>query len=464
MATETDSTGQPALTTGQTSLVVSILSAGTFFGALAAGPTGDFFGRRRGLVVSCIVFILGVVLQTAATAIGLFVAGRLIAGFGVGLVSALVPLYQSESAPKWVRGTIVGTYQLCINVGLVIAAAINKGTAYRSDSGSYRIPVAVQIFFGLLLAGGMIFLPETPRYLAQVNKIEEAKASLSFLHGLPVDHSVVQEELREIVTNLEIERAKGGGYLACWQPPFLKRQATGCALQALQQLSGINFIIYYGTKFFNTIGIADAYTTTIIINVVALVSTVPGLYLVETIGRRKLLLAGAAGMALMQLIVAVIGVTISSDAANKAVVSMICIYIFFFEFSWGPCAWVVTGEIFPLHIRAKALSMTTASNWFWNFVLGFVTPYMVDSGPGNAGLGFKVFFVWTAFCLIAVVFVAGFIYETKGLSLEQVDELFLKCNRAYKSPDFRKNEQLLVPSGSAEPPAKSTMPSLTEIV
>ncbi|OAA57012.1 General substrate transporter [Niveomyces insectorum RCEF 264] len=468
MATQDDpSTGEPALTTNQTSLIVSILSAGTFFGALLAGPAGDFFGRRWGLVVSCAVFIVGVVLQTAATAIPLFVAGRLVAGLGVGLVSALVPLYQSESAPKWVRGTIVGTYQLCINVGLVVAAAINKGTGYDDNSGSYRIPVAVQILFGLLLAGGMLFLPETPRYLVQIGKIDRAKAALGFLHGLPVDHPLLREELREIEDNLAVERAKGGGYLACWSPPFLKRQLTGCVLQSLQQLSGINFIIYYGTKFFNTIGVADAFTTTIIINVVAFVSTIPGLYLVETMGRRKLLLLGAAGMALMQLIVGIIGVSTSSDAANKAVISIICLYIFCFEFSWGPCAWVVTGEIFPLHIRAKALSMTTASNWLWNFILGFVTPYMVDAGPHNADLGFKVFFIWTAFCIIAVFFVWGFIYETKGLSLEEVDEMFLRCGQAYKSPAFRReNPQILQHASSAaavESPSKSGEPSVAEV-
>ena len=103
------------------------------------------------------------------------------------------------------------------------------------------------------------------------------------------------------------------------------------------------------------------------------------------------------------------------------------------------CAWIVTGEIFPMHVRSKALSMTTASNWLWNFILGFVTPYMVDSGKGNADLGSKVFFIWMAFCFLAVVFVWKYIYETKGLSLEQVDELYHQCSQAYKSPSFRRN-------------------------
>lgn len=202
--------------------------------------------------------------------------------------------------------------------------------------------------------------------------------------------------------------------------------------------TAVNFIIYYGTRFFDTVGIEDPFLATIIVNVVAFVSTIPGLYLVERMGRRNLLLIGAAGMAVSQLILAVLGVTVTSTAGNNALIAIVCIYIFFFEFSWGPCAWVVTGEIFPLRVRSKALSMTTASNWLWNFILGFITPYMVDSGPGNANLGSKVFFIWMGFCVLAVVFVWKYIYETKGLSLEQVDVLYQQCSEARKSASFRK--------------------------
>jgi SP family sugar:H+ symporter-like MFS transporter len=123
-------------------------------------------------------------------------------------------------------------------VGLIVAACLNKGTGNRDDASSYRVPVSIQLVFGLLLAGGMLFLPDSPRYLVKIGKIEKAKASLSFLHGLPVDHPVVLQELNEIETNLEVEQEHGAGYLSCWKPPFLKRQLTGCLLQSLQQLSG----------------------------------------------------------------------------------------------------------------------------------------------------------------------------------------------------------------------------------
>jgi len=447
MATHTDANGDPVVTTGEISLVVSILSAGTFLGALLSGPLGDRLGRRWGLIVSCFVFCVGAALQTAASGLPLFIAGRVVAGLGVGLVSALVPLYQSESAPKQIRGTIVGCYQLCINIGLILAAVANNSTAYREDKSAYRIPVGIQIIFGVALALGMVFLPETPRYLIKIGKTDDALASLGFLHGLPIDHAIINQEYREILANLELERAKGGAsYLTCWRPPFLKRQITGCVLQALQQLSGINFIIYYGTRFFLTSGIKDPFLITMITNIVAFVSTIPGLYLVETMGRRNLLLAGAVGMTVCQVIVGAVGVSTDSQVSNIVLIVFVCFYLFFFEFSWGPCAWIVTGEIFPLHIRAKALSMTTSSNWLFNFILAFVTPYMVDSGPGNAGLGVKVFFVWTAFCLIAVVFVWALIYETKGLSLEQVDELYNLVDKAWKSPAYKRRGSLAVGS------------------
>jgi SP family sugar:H+ symporter-like MFS transporter len=138
-----DASNNYNLTASQDSLIVSILSAGTFFGALSAAPIADIIGRRFGLMVSCgIVFNLGVILQTASTHRDLFIAGRFFAGLGVGLVSAIIPMYQSETAPKWIRGTIVGAYQLAITIGLFLAAIVNNATKNRDDTGSYRIPIA----------------------------------------------------------------------------------------------------------------------------------------------------------------------------------------------------------------------------------------------------------------------------------------------------------------------------------
>jgi SP family sugar:H+ symporter-like MFS transporter len=432
----TEANGQ--ITAAQDSLIVSILSAGTFFGALTASPVGDFLGRRIGLMLSAgIVFNFGVILQTVSTSQPLFIAGRFFAGYGVGLISALIPMYQSETAPKWIRGTIVGAYQLAITIGLLLAAVVNNATKDRTDSGSYRIPIAVQFAWSLILIVGLFFLPETPRYLIKMDKYEAAAKSLAKLRRLPVDHPAIIEELNEVQSNHLYEMSLGASsYLECFRGTLGKRLLTGCALQALQQLTGVNFIFYYGTSYFQNAGFQNAFIIQIITNSVNIVSTFPGLYMVERLGRRNLLLLGAVGMCVCQFIVAITGTVAGTTdlAAQRAAIAFVCIYIFFFASSWGPVAWVVTGELFPLKARAKCLSMTTASNWLLNWAIAFATPYMVD--VEHANLQSKVFFVWGSFCFVCIAFVYFMIYETKGLSLEQVDELYGVVNQAWKSKQF----------------------------
>ncbi|KAI9789463.1 MAG: High-affinity glucose transporter rgt2 [Peltula sp. TS41687] len=424
------------ITSSEKSLIVSILSAGTFFGALLASPMGDLTGRRWGLIYSTFVFTFGVILQTAATAQPMFIAGRFFAGLGVGLISALIPLYQSETSPKWIRGTVVGAYQLAITIGLLIAAIVNNSTSNRNDTGCYRIPIAVQFAWGLILVGGMLLLPETPRYLIKRGRPEDAARSLSRLRRLDVTHPALIEELAEIEANHQYELSLGKAtYLDTVRGTLGKRLATGCLLQALQQLTGVNFIFYYGPNFFKSVGIKP-FTTNLITNIVNVVSTFPGLYMVEKWGRRPLLLFGAIGMCICQFIVAAVGTAATGSSAQKAMIAFVCIYIFFFACSWGPVAWVVTGELFPLKVRAKSLSMTTATNWLLNFAIAFSTPYIVDTGPGKAGLGPKVFFIWGSCCFVCIAFVWFLIYETKGLSLEQVDELYSKVGKAWQSKGF----------------------------
>ncbi|RPA85508.1 general substrate transporter [Ascobolus immersus RN42] len=438
-ATEFQDNGEWKLSSGQTSLVVSILSLGTFFGALTAAPTADVLGRRLGLVASCAIFSVGVALQTAATAIPLFAAGRAIAGFGVGIVSAIVPLYQSESAPKWIRGTIVGAYQLAITIGLLLAACVNQATHEMPTKASYRIPVALQFLWAAILAGGMLALPETPRYLIKKDRYEDALKSLGKLRKLDPNHESVKAELDEIKANYEHELsiAGGTGYADLFKGRNRYRLFVGCGIQVLQQLTGVNFIFYYGTTFFKSTGIKNPFLIGLTTNLVNVVSTVPGMYLVERIGRRQLLLMGAAGMFICQYIVAIVGVTTESDVANKVLIAFVCFYIFFFASSWGPVGWVYTGELYSLKTRAKSLSISTAANWLLNFAIGYATPYLVDEGKGNANLGAKVFFVWGSCCAVCFIFVWFFVYETKGHSLEAIDEMFEESNlKAWNSSKF----------------------------
>ncbi|KAJ5555774.1 hypothetical protein N7461_004244 [Penicillium sp. DV-2018c] len=424
----------PDVTSSESSMIVSLLSAGTFFGALGAAPIADYFGRRIGMVMDCFVFVFGVILQTASTSIPLFVAGRFFAGLGVGLLSATIPLYQSETAPKWIRGTIVGAYQLAITFGLLLAAIVNNSTKDRPDTGSYRIPIALQFAWAIILVVGMLLLPETPRFLIKKDRYEAATKALSRLRRLDVNDPDLVAELAEIQANHEFEMSLGqASYLEILKGSLGKRLATGCAVQGLQQLAGCNFIFYYGTTFFQNSGIQNSFVITLITNIINVVSTFPGLYMVEKWGRRPLLLFGAIGMCISQLIVAIVGTAVDSDVSNKVLIAFVCIYIFFFASTWGPVAWVVTGELFPLKARAKCLSITVATNWLLNWAIAYATPYLVNSGPGNANLQSKVFFIWGGCCAVCAVFVYTCIYETKGLSLEQVDELYAKVPRAWNS-------------------------------
>lgn len=203
----------------------------------------------------------------------------------------------------------------------------------------------------------------------------------------------------------------------------LIRTLVGIFLQAWQQLSGINFIFYYGTTFLSSSNIAKPFLIIIATNVVNVGMTIPGMLLMDKLGRRKILIIGASGMLVCQYIIAIVGTAVGQEnrAAQQTLIAFICIYIAFFASTWGPAAWVVTGELYLVSIRAKYMSLSSASNWLFNFALGYATPYMIDKQKAN--LGSKVFFIWGSTCLGCLLFAIFYIWETKGLSLEQVNYL-----------------------------------------
>ncbi|KIO19081.1 hypothetical protein M407DRAFT_246291 [Tulasnella calospora MUT 4182] len=451
--------GTYGISTSTESLVVSILSAGTFFGALLAAPMGDFLGRKWGIVSACLVFSFGVALQMGAKAIPLFVVGRIFAGLGVGMVSCLVPMYQSECSPKWIRGAVVSCYQWAITIGLLLASIVNNATQHRPNNSAWQIPTGIQFIWALILAAGMSLLPESPRYLIKRHRDEDAAHALARLLSASPHDPEVSVELDEIRANLRAEEELGeSSYADCFKMTHNKilfRVLSGIFLQAWQQLTGINFIFYYGTTFFKRSGISDPFLISVATNVVNVGMTVPGIWLVDRAGRRSLLLIGAAGMLFCEYIVAIVGVAVSDTnlAAQKVLIAFVCIYIAFFAATWGPIAWVITGEIFPLNVRAKAMSMATASNWLWNFGIGYATPYLVNPGAGNANLGVKVFFIWGSTCVGCLIFTYFCIPETKGLSLEAIDVLYQNTTPIHSVAYRRRliaEEEALGPVGMQE--------------
>ena len=426
-----------ALSSTNKSLITSILSAGTFFGAIMAGDIADAIGRRITVILGCLVFLIGVAIQTAQEhGVALIVAGRLVAGFGVGFVSAILILYMSEIAPRKVRGAIVSGYQFCVTIGLMIASCVAYGTQGRTDTGAYRIPIGLQMLWAFILAVGLFLLPESPRYFVRKGKLDKAAENLARLRGQDVQSHYIQDELAEIIANHEFEMSvtPQNGYFSSWLHCFsgslfksgsnLRRIILGTSMQMMQQWTGVNFVFYFGTTFFQQLGtIQNPFIITMITTVVNVFSTPISFWTMEKVGRRPLLLWGALGMVICQFIVAIIGTVLPGDeTATKAMIAFICIYIFFFASTWGPGAWVVIGEIYPLPIRARGVALSTASNWLWNTIIAVITPYMVDNDKG--ALGAKVFYIWGGLCTCCFVYAYFLIPETKGLTLEQVDRMF----------------------------------------
>jgi sugar porter (SP) family MFS transporter len=246
-STSADAYNGRLYTTDQKSLIVSILSAGTFFGALMAGAIADWIGRRSTIILGSAIFAVGVAMQVASTSVGLLAGGRLIAGFGVGFVSAIIILYMSEIAPKKVRGAIVSGYQFCITIGLLLASVVNQSMKDDMSSRSYRIPMAIQFVWAAILAVGLFCLPESPRYWVKKERPEQAARALSKLRGQPVGSAYIKDELDELIANYRFEmETMRSGWMDCfrggWSPDGnLRRVVLGMAMQMMQQWTGVNF-------------------------------------------------------------------------------------------------------------------------------------------------------------------------------------------------------------------------------
>lgn len=239
--------GATTLTSSHKSLITSILSAGTFFGALMAGDIADRFGRRTTVIIGCLIFMVGAALQTATNGLALIVAGRLVSGFGVGFVSAVIILYMSEIAPRKIRGAIVSGYQFCICIGLLLASCVNYGTQDMDSTASYRIPIGIQLFWATVLAVGLFCLPESPRFFVKRGELDRAAKALASVRDQPVDSDYIKDELSEIIANHEYEMALAPerGYFGAWancfkgslsdSSSYLRRTILGTSMQMMQQ-------------------------------------------------------------------------------------------------------------------------------------------------------------------------------------------------------------------------------------
>jgi MFS transporter, SP family, galactose:H+ symporter len=394
---------------------------GALLGASIAGPITDRFGRRRVLMTAAALFAIGALVAAGMTATWILVAARLVLGFAIGLAAVTAPLYIAESAPLAIRGALVSTYQLAITVGIL--ASYLTGLAITGE-GMWRAMFALGAVPGLLFLVGLVFLPESPRWLVLRGQLDKAGASLKRLRGATAP---VEQELDEIARTARSESGQKAGYSALMDPNVRPALIVGVGLFFLQQLSGINAVIYYAPEIFNHAGFGSGETqilATTGIGVVNFLTTILAMYLIDRIGRRPLLVLGFIGTAATMLTIAVAVINPSVVPAWVVIVALL-LYIASFAISLGPLPHVMMSEIFPLRVRGPGMSAASISNWGFNFLVVFAFPLLL------AGIGLAATFaIFAVICLSGILFTLARVPETTGHSLEAI-EAHLKSGRPF---------------------------------
>ncbi|KAK0635103.1 general substrate transporter [Bombardia bombarda] len=409
--------------------IVGLLPAGCLFGSLIAGHIADSMGRRLAISASALSCMIGTIIEISSEYVwAQYAVGRLVTGFGIGALSVLVPMYQSESSPAKIRGVLISMYQLFITLGIWLAEMINFGTHDIQSSASWRIPAGISFAWALILGGGILFLPESPRYAYRMGREDEARQTIARLAGLDPNARSVNFQIDEIREKLEEEKsgAEAKWYEIFTAPRMLYRTFLGMILQTGQQLTGANFFFYYGTTIFKATGLSNSYVTQIILGSVNVGCTFGGLYVVRYCGRRSALITGAAVMMICFLVYSFVGHFVldhtnplNTPAAGNVLIVFSCFFIAAFATTWGPLVWAVVAELYPARHRAPAMAVATASNWFWNFMMSFFTRFITDAIDYLYGL------VFAGCCAALIVIVFFFLIESKDRTLEEIDTMYL---------------------------------------
>ncbi|KAJ3515477.1 hypothetical protein NLJ89_g1732 [Agrocybe chaxingu] len=385
--------------------VVSVLQAGAFFGALGSAPLSAKIGRKYTLFLFSVIFSVGAILTTVAETpergLAEIYAGRVIAGIGIGAISAVAPAFVSECSPKEVRGRITGLFQIMVTTGVMISYFVNYGVGIHIPTGVnvWRIPFALQLVPAGIMFFGLLTVKESPRFLASVGKNKEALRNLAYLRREPIDSEDVLAEMAEIEAAIEEEREARrdlGLKEAFLGKGNLVRFVIAFVIFFFQQWTGQNSVNYYAPQIFESIGFAARKR---VIKVVA--TTVFVIFGVEALGRKRSLFISAMGMGT-------------------------------FFFIIGPLPWVYVSDIFPTRTRHYGLALASSSQWLWNFVISKITPSLVTA------LGYKLFLMFASINIGGMGVFSLLIPETKGRSLEEMDIIFGSISKEQREADIEK--------------------------
>ncbi|KAI9259454.1 hypothetical protein BDA99DRAFT_538416 [Phascolomyces articulosus] len=466
--------------------IVSMLQAGCCIGGLLINLFADPFGRKAGIMLSAVVFIVGSVVQVVAPTVGAMMAGRFVGGkiefdgvtsssrthstqqyvtMGVGAASNIVPVFVAEIAPKHLRGRMANLWQFMVVLGIMVSYWVDYACLKHMPESDkqWKTPLGLQIVPGGILLLGMGFLPESLRWLASRDRIDQLTTTLSRLRGLPEDHELIIQEVTEIHESILEERAnKSNKWAELLQRSNIRRLIIGVMVGVCQQWTGTNAINYYAPQIFRQIGLTGETVdilATGIYGVVKVVFVFVFFFMVDHpfFGRRNSLLTGSVIMFISFFILGALIKYIEIDQAavppgveapvgGKGYVSMIMLYIFAigYEISWGPLVFVICAEIYPTRIRAICMSITIAIFWAMNTVIAKVTPLMITN------LTYKTYFFFGSTVFAMTVFTWLFIPETRNRSLEDMEPIFtgpaivLRNKEAIRTKD-KNNDKVTTP-------------------
>ncbi|ETN39787.1 uncharacterized protein HMPREF1541_06013 [Cyphellophora europaea CBS 101466] len=429
--------------------ITAAMPGGSFCGALTSGFISDILGRRRAIQIGAIIWCIGSAITSASQNIGMLVVGRFINGFAVGICSAQVPVYVAELAPPSKRGRVVGAQQWAITWGILIMYYMSFGCSYLEGPRAFRIPWALQMIPAIILLIGLLFMPESPRWLARKDRWEECHNTLALVHAKGNrDAPFILLELQEIRDMCEFERRNADvSYLELFKPHMINRTHIGVFTQIWSQLTGMNVMMYYIVYVFGMAGLTGntnliASSIQYVINVGM---TIFALVFIDRWGRRLPLLIGAACMCTWMFGNAGLLATYGrpappggiggikeqswqiEGAPARAVIAFTYLFVASFAPTWGPVSWIYPPELFPLRVRGKAVALTTASNWIFNFALSYFVP------PAFVNIKWKTYLIFGCFNVAMFIHVFFCFPETSGKTLEEVEELFTTKVKAWQT-------------------------------